>query len=107
MIALRNLQQISRADFLTGVGLYFLSDRLVMARLRKNLLQVSVLEQEIRELPESDNRQAISELTGWVAEDVREIALKAAIDSRERALRQALRSEEHTAELQSRLHLAS
>jgi Tfp pilus assembly protein PilN len=90
MIALRNLQQISRADFLTGVGLYFLSDRLVMARLRKNLLQVSVLEQEIRELPESDNRQAISELTGWVAEDVREIALKAASDSRERALRQAL-----------------
>ena len=90
MIALRNLQQISRADFLTGVGLYFLSDRLVMARLRKNLLQVSVLEQEIRELPETDNRQAISELTGWVAEDVREIALKAASDSRERALRQAL-----------------
>jgi Tfp pilus assembly protein PilN len=90
MTALRNLQQISRADFLTGVGLYFLSDRLVMARLRKNLLQVSVLEQEVRELPESDNRQAISELTGWVAEDVREIALKAASDSRERALRQAV-----------------
>ena len=90
MIALRNLQQISRADFLTGVGLYLLSDRLVMARLRKNLLQVSILEQEVRELPETDNRQAISELTGWVAEDVREIALKAASDSRERALRQAV-----------------
>jgi hypothetical protein len=52
MTALRNLQQISRADFLTGVGLYLLSDRLVMARLRKNLLQVSMLEQEVRELPE-------------------------------------------------------
>src|ERR1051325_5386611 len=90
MTALRNLQQISRADFLTGVGLYLLSDRLVMARSRKNLLQVSMLEQEVRELPESDNRQAISELTGWVAEDVREIALKAASDSRERALRQAV-----------------
>lgn len=90
MTALRNLQQISRADFLTGVGLYFLSDRVVMARLRKNLLQVSVLEREVRELPESDNRQAISELTGWVAEDVREIALKAASESRERALRQAV-----------------
>lgn len=90
MTGLRNLQQISRADFLTGVGLYLLSDRLVMARLRKNLLQVSILEQEVRELPETDNRQAISELTGWVAEDVREIALKAASDSRERALRQAV-----------------
>jgi Tfp pilus assembly protein PilN len=92
MIALRNLQHISRADFLTGVGLHFLSDRLVMARLRKSLLHVTVLEQEIRELPETDNRQAISELTGWVAEDVREIALKAVSDSRERALRQALLS---------------
>lgn len=90
MIALRHLQDVYRADFLTSVGLYLLNDRVVMVRLRKSFLKVSLLEQEERELPEADNRQAISELTGWVAEDVREIALKAESDSRERALRQAL-----------------
>jgi Tfp pilus assembly protein PilN len=90
MIAIRHLQDISRADFLTSVGLYLLNDRIVMVRLRKSFLKVSVLEQEERELPEADNRQAISELTGWVAEDVREIVLKAENDSRERALRQAI-----------------
>ena len=90
MSTLSNLQNISRADFLTAVGLCLLNDRVVLARLRKNLLNVVVVEQETRELPESDNRQAISELTGWVAEDVREIALKAESDARERALRQAL-----------------
>ena len=90
MIALRHLQDVSRADFLTSVGLYLLSDRLIMVRLRKSFLSVSMLEQEERELPEADNRQAISELTGWIAEDVREIALKAESDSRERALRQAI-----------------
>jgi Tfp pilus assembly protein PilN len=90
MIALRHLQDVSRADFLTSVGLYLLTDRLIMVRLRKSFLSVSMLEQEERQLPEADNRQAISELTGWVAEDVREIALKAESDSRERALRQAI-----------------
>ncbi|HEY2922617.1 MAG TPA: PilN domain-containing protein [Candidatus Binatia bacterium] len=90
MSALGHLQDVSRADFLTSVGLYLLSDRVVMVRLRKSFLKVSVLEQEERELPEADNRQAISELTGWVAEDVREIVLKAENDSRERALRQAI-----------------
>ena len=90
MIALRHLQDVSRADFLTSVGLYLLSDRVVMVRLRKSFLKISMLEQEDRELPEADNRQAISELTGWVAEDVREIALKAESDSRERAMRQAI-----------------
>jgi Tfp pilus assembly protein PilN len=90
MTGLRQLKDLSRADFLTSVGLYLMSDRLVMVRLRKNFLTVSMLEQEERELPERDNRQAISELTGWVTEDVREIAFKAESDSRERALRQAL-----------------
>ena len=90
MISLHHLQDVSRADFLTSVGLYFLADRVVMVRLRKSFLTVSMLEQEERELPEADNRQAISELTGWVAEDVREIALRAENDSHERALRQAV-----------------
>lgn len=90
MIALGHLRDISRADFVTSTGLYLMSDRLVMVRLRKNFLAVSIREQEERELREADNRQAISELTGWVTEDVREIALKAENDSHERALRQAI-----------------
>ena len=81
MNALRQLQDLTRADFLRSVGLYLLSDRIVMVRLRKSFLNVSLLELEERELPESDNR-AISALTGWVAEDVKEIALKAENDAR-------------------------
>ena len=90
MSALNRLQDLTRADFLRSVGLYFLSDRVVMVRLRKSFLNLSMLELEDRELPEADHRQAISELTGWVAEDVKEIALKAEHDSRDRALRQAM-----------------
>ena len=89
MNALRQLQELSRADFLRSVGLYLLSDRVVMVRLRKSFLNVSMVELEERELPVSDNR-LISTLTGWVAEDVKEIALKAENDARERALRQAI-----------------
>ena len=87
---LSRVKELSRADFLSSVGLYLTSDRLLMVRLRKNFLTVSMLEQEERELPARDNRQAISELTGWITEDVREIALKAENDSRERSLRQAI-----------------
>ncbi|HEX9453100.1 MAG TPA: PilN domain-containing protein [Candidatus Binatia bacterium] len=90
MNALQQLKDLSRADFLRSVGLYFLRDRVVMVRLRKSFLNVSMVEIEERELPQSDNQQAISELTGWVADDVKEIALKAENDSRERALRQAM-----------------
>jgi Tfp pilus assembly protein PilN len=89
MNALQQMQNLSRADFLRSVGLYFLSDRIVMVRLRKSFLDVTLLEVEERDLPESDP-QAISALTGWVAEDVKEIALKAENDARERALRQAV-----------------
>jgi len=89
MNALRQLQELSRADFLRSVGLYLLSDRVVMVRLRKSFLNVTMVEMEERELPVSDNR-LISTLTGWVAEDVKEIALKAENDARERALRQAI-----------------
>ena len=90
MTGLRQIKDLSRADFLTSIGLYLMRDRLVMVRLRKNFLTVSILEQEERELPERDHRQAISELTGWVTEDVREIAFKPGSDARERGLRQAL-----------------
>ncbi len=86
------IRNLSRADFLKSVGLYITHDRLVFVRLRKNFLNLALLEHEVRELPHGENRQAISELTGWIAEDVREIALKAEHDSRERALRQAILS---------------
>lgn len=90
MNAHRWLNNVYRADFLSSVGLYITREHLVLVRLRKNLLRVSLVEQEARELPRVENRQELSELTGWVTEDVREIALKAESESRERALRQAL-----------------
>jgi Tfp pilus assembly protein PilN len=90
MIALRQLRDLSRADFLRSVGLYFLSDRVVMVRLRKSFLDVGMVELEERKLLQGDSRQAISELTGWVAEDVKEIAIKAETEARGRALRQAI-----------------
>jgi general secretion pathway protein L len=92
MIGLRHINDLSRADFLTSVGLYIMADRIRMVRLRKSFLTVSVLGQENREIAESDSRPALSELTGWVADDVKEIALRAEGEARERALRQALLS---------------
>jgi general secretion pathway protein L len=86
----QRLQDLYRADFLRSVGLYVMQDRLVMVRLRKSFLNVTVLDEQERELPQSDNRPAIADITGWVADDVKEIALKAENDSRERSLRQAL-----------------
>lgn len=90
MIGLGQVKNLSRADFLTSVGLYIMPDRLRMVRLRKSFLSISMLGQEDRELSEGGRGQAISELTGWVTEDVREIALRAEGETRERALRQAL-----------------
>jgi general secretion pathway protein L len=85
------LQDLHRADFLRSVGLYVMRDHVVLVRMRKSFLRLSLAEQEARELPLGENnQQAISELTGWIAEDIREIALRAETDSRERALRQAI-----------------
>jgi Tfp pilus assembly protein PilN len=92
MMATRWIENLSKVDFATSVGLHILPDRLILVRLRKNFRRVSLLEQEARELPEGDERQGISGLTGWIAEDGREIALKAEHGSRERVLRQALLS---------------
>ncbi|MGH7823871.1 MAG: PilN domain-containing protein [Candidatus Binatia bacterium] len=91
-ISRRSLQNLTRADFLTSVGLCLMRDRLIMVRLRKSFQTVSLLEQEVRELALEQRQQAIAELTGWIAEDVREIALKAESDSRERSLREAILS---------------
>ena len=85
------LPDLYRADFLRSVGLYVMRDHVVLVRMRKSFLRLSLAEQEARELPLGEsNQQAISELTGWIAEDIREIALRAETDSRERALRQAI-----------------
>jgi Tfp pilus assembly protein PilN len=84
------LHNLYRADFLRSVGLYVMRDHIVLVRMRKSFLRLSLAEQEARELPLGENRQAISELTGWITEDIREIALRTETDSRERALRQAI-----------------
>jgi general secretion pathway protein L len=84
------IENLSRADFLTSIGLYLMPNQLVLVRLRKSFLNVSLAAQETRELPLGEDRQAISELTGWIAEDVREIALKAEGDSRDRPLKEAI-----------------
>src|SRR5436190_21199904 len=87
MMAPKWLKDFSRADFLRSVGLYVTRDRLVFVRMRKNVLSVSLLAQQTEDLPLGENQQAFSELTGCVAEDVREIALKAENDCHERAIR--------------------
>jgi general secretion pathway protein L len=92
MNANRWVQDLAKVDFVTSAGLYVLPDQLVLVRLRKNFRRVSLIEQEACEVPEGDGKQGISELTGWIPEDVREIALKAGHDSRDRGLRQALLS---------------
>ena len=48
MLSTRWMQNLSKVDFVTSVGLYILRDRIVLVRLRKNLRRVSLLEQEAR-----------------------------------------------------------
>jgi Tfp pilus assembly protein PilN len=86
------LQDLSRIDFVTSVGLHVMQDRLILVRLRKNFQSVKLIEQEACDVPEGETKQDISGLTGWIPEDVREIAYKAEHDSQERALRQAILS---------------
>src|ERR671923_1104982 len=86
------LKNFSRADFMSSVGLYVMRDRLIFVRMRKKFLNVSLVQQQAEELSLGENQRAIAGLTGWIAEDVREIALKAENDSRERAMRQAILS---------------
>lgn len=65
MIYPRWFQDLSRADFLKSVGLYVTSDRLFLVRMRKNLSRLSVIEEEMREIPLAEDRtlhrQALSE----------------------------------------------
>jgi general secretion pathway protein L len=86
----RWLRDLLRIDFSTSVGLYVMRDRIILVRLRKALHNVSLLEQEVQELPRADDKPVISGLTGWIPEDVGEVAIKAGGESTEQALRQAM-----------------
>jgi Tfp pilus assembly protein PilN len=65
MIYPRWLQDLTRADFLTSVGLYVAPERLFLVRMRKSMLRVAVLAEESRELARADDpveqREALSD----------------------------------------------
>ncbi len=86
----RWLQNLMRVDFATSVGLYVMRDRIVMVRLRKALHNVTLLEQEAYDLPREDEQNSLSGLTGWIPEDINEIAVKAGSDSTHQTFRQAM-----------------
>ena len=77
----RWLQDLSRVDFTTSVGIYVMRDRIILVRLRKALNNVSLLGQEAYDLALADSKQALAGLTGWIPEDVSEIAVNVASDS--------------------------
>src|SRR5688572_33453234 len=60
-----SIRNLPRADFLRSVGIYIMRDHLVLVRLRKNFLNVTLLEQELRNLAIVENRQALLEMKGW------------------------------------------
>ncbi len=64
-VNLRWFADLSRADFLRSVGLYVMPDRLFLVRMRKSLFRLSLLEQEVREVPPgkdgASRREALSE----------------------------------------------
>ncbi|MFQ5539226.1 MAG: hypothetical protein ACE5FB_02410, partial [Candidatus Binatia bacterium] len=59
------VESLIRADFLSSVGLYLTRDRLYLVRLRKDLLRVSVVDSEIREIVQNGDggpgRHSLSE----------------------------------------------
>ena len=70
MITRRWFEDLSRADFLTSSGLYVMPDRLFLVRLRKTLLRVSVIGEEMREIPPAEDAAARRQAT---AEAVRSL----------------------------------
>jgi len=64
MIYPRWFHNLSRADFLKSVGLYVTPERLFLVRMRRNLLRLSVVEEEVREIAlgaDGTYRQALGE----------------------------------------------
>jgi hypothetical protein len=69
---------------------FVMRDRIgILVRLRKALNKF-VAGAEAYDLPLADSKQVLSGLTGWIPEDVSEIAVKVASDSTEQVLRQAM-----------------
>lgn len=88
----RWIQDLSRADFLKSVGLYVTPDHLFLVRMRKNFFRLSVLEGEARDIPLGEHSGKVSSLTGWITDEVREVALREETESRRQALTEAIRS---------------
>jgi general secretion pathway protein L len=87
------LRALPRADFLRSVGLYLTRDRLFLVRLRKDLLRLSFVEEQAREMPFVEDPSRLSSLTGWVVEDVRDVQLREeASSSFKNRLSEAIRS---------------
>jgi Tfp pilus assembly protein PilN len=85
------LQDLLRVDFATSVGLYVTRDRIILARLRKTLNNVSLLAQEAHDLLGGDDKHALSGLTGWIPEeDLGEVTVKVPGDAGDQALRQTV-----------------
>lgn len=65
MISARWFQDLAKADFLKSVGLYVMPGRLFLVRLQKSLFRLSVVEEEVREIPVGEDadsrRQALSD----------------------------------------------
>ncbi|MCZ6625075.1 MAG: PilN domain-containing protein [Deltaproteobacteria bacterium] len=92
MMVPRWFQDLSRADFLKSVGLYVMPDRLFLVRMRKDLFRLSVVEEEMREIPVGEDASKLSSLTGWITDEVREVALKKETIPRRQALKEAIHS---------------
>lgn len=69
-----------------------MTDRVSLVRMRKNLCRLSVAEEEARNIPPRRSATEISSLTGWIPDDVREVALREESETRRQALREAIHS---------------
>ncbi len=67
-----------------------MSERIILVRLRKALNKISLLAQEAYDLPRGDDKRALSGLTGWIPDDISDIAVKVTSDSAEQTIKQAL-----------------
>ena len=65
MMDLSRFRDLSRVDFLRSVGLYVTPERLYLVRMRKDLFRLSLIEEEIREIPSGEDpasrRQALGD----------------------------------------------
>jgi Tfp pilus assembly protein PilN len=84
--------ELSRADFLTSVGLYVTPERITLVRMRKSLLSLSLIEAETREISFPGRGERPSSVTGRIPGETAGVAFGEAETSRPQALREAIRS---------------